>query len=585
MSTGEFLTRIKSSLSNMIKKIDAIFLKTMSAFTSKNIHTLPLGQVLVKEKVITEEQLQKALTLQKGKAERIGRIVVEQGYATESAVLEAIARHYHISARALSENLEELIKQRPITLREKISYLRVPIRVKLSVAITFIIWLTILILSFVTLARQREQLYLQTVKTGKVSLNYFANNANIPLLNDDIVRLNRLIKEAASVEGLLYAIIVDREQVIRAHTDHTKIGTSLETFNNASEVKRDESISYFNYTLPTGSQVLNLTRPVTFKDKELGVVHVGVSLDFIKNLIRKESISILVMSVFIILLGISIAILLGIGFSRPISKLVFATEEIGKGNFQYRINMVRKDEFGDLATAFNYMAQELWKKLLIQKSFGSYVSPEVLDMILSHPEESWLKGIRSEASILFTDIRGFTAYSETRNPEEVVEALNEYFGIATQFILEYGGYVDKFIGDAVLGVFGVPIYHTDHAERAVRAAFAMQKELRQQVGKNKNPFLSRIGIGVNSGVVVSGNLGSQVKMEYTVIGNSVNVASRLNDMAGPGEIMISKDIYELTKNIVSVKALSPQKMKGKSELVEVFQLIDIIDGKERQNNA
>ncbi|MCX5720024.1 MAG: adenylate/guanylate cyclase domain-containing protein [Nitrospirae bacterium] len=311
----------------------------------------------------------------------------------------------------------------------------------------------------------------------------------------------------------------------------------------------------------------------------------GISLDFIKNLIRKESISILVMSVFIILLGISIAILLGIGFSRPISKLVFATEEIGKGNFQYRINMVRKDEFGDLATAFNYMAQELWKKLLIQKSFGSYVSPEVLDMILSHPEESWLKGIRSEASILFTDIRGFTAYSETRNPEEVVEALNEYFGIATQFILEYGGYVDKFIGDAVLGVFGVPIYHTDHAERAVRAAFAMQKELRQQVGKNKNPFLSRIGIGVNSGVVVSGNLGSQVKMEYTVIGNSVNVASRLNDMAGPGEIIISKDIYELTKNIVSVKALPPQKMKGKSELVEVFQLIDIIDGKERQNNA
>ena len=105
---------------------------------------------------------------------------------------------------------------------------RVPIRVKLSLAIIFIIWLTILILSFVILARQKEQLYLQTVKTGKVSLNYFANNASIPLLNDELLRLNILIKEAASVEGLLYAVIVDRQQIIRAHTDHSKIGTTLQ---------------------------------------------------------------------------------------------------------------------------------------------------------------------------------------------------------------------------------------------------------------------------------------------------------------------------------------------------------------------
>jgi len=98
-----------------------------------------------------------------------------------------------------------------------------------------------------------------------------------------------------------------------------------------------------------------------FKDKELGTVHVGVSLDFIKNLIRRETISILILSLLIILLGISIAILLGIGFSRPIAKLVLATQEIGKGNFQYRIDPIRRDEFGDLATAFNFMAQNFGK--------------------------------------------------------------------------------------------------------------------------------------------------------------------------------------------------------------------------------
>jgi len=457
----------------------------------------------------------------------------------------------------------------------KLSSLRIPIRIQLSIAITTIIWLTILILSFVILARQRDHLYLQTVKTGKVSLNYFTNNANIPLLNDDILRLNRLIKEATSVQGLLYAIIVDRKQVVKAHTDHTKIGETLQVFENMEEVKKDENVTYFNYTLPSGTHVLNLSRPVMFKDKELGAVHVGISIDFIKNLIRRETIFVVILSLLIILLGISIAILLGVFFTRPIAKLVLATQEIGKGNFQYKINLIRKDEFGDLATAFNYMAEELWKKLLIQKSFGRYVSPEILDMILSQPEDSWLKGTRSEATILFTDIRGFTAFSETREPEKIVEDLNEYFSIATELILEHGGYVDKFVGDAVLGVFGVPIYYADHAERAVKAAVAMQKRFQERVTDNGNPLLSRTGIGINTGVVVSGNLGSQVKMEYTVIGDSVNVASRINSLAGPGEIMISRSIYELTKNMISVKPLPPQKLRGRSELVEVFQVLDM----------
>ena len=203
------------------------------------------------------------------------------------------------------------------------------------------------------------------------------------------------------------------------------------------------------------------------------------------------------------------------------------------------------------------------------------MSQEVLDMILSHPEDSWLKGIRSEVTVLFTDIRGFTTFSETKNPEEVVENLNEYFEIVTQFIIEYGGYVDKLIGDAVLGIFGAPIPHTGHAEKAVRAAVAMQKKLREKSGDNRNPFLSRIGIGINSGVVLSGNIGSKNKMEYTVIGDSVNVASRINNLAGPGEIIVSKGIYEETKDIVLAKALPPQKIKGKGELVEVYQVLDL----------
>ena len=246
----------------------------------------------------------------------------------------------------------------------RLGKVRIPIRVKLSLAITFVIWLSILILSLTILARQKDQLYSRTVEMGKVSLNYFATNANIPLLNDDIVRLNRLIKDAASVKGILYAAIVDRKNTIKAHTDSKNIGNILQVFQNMEEARKDENVRYFDYTLPSGTQVLNLSRPITFKDKELGTVHIGLSLDFINHLIYRESVSILILSLFIVLFGIAIAFLLGTSFSRPISKLVDATQEIGKGNLHYRITMKRKDEFGDLASAFNYMADELDKKAI-----------------------------------------------------------------------------------------------------------------------------------------------------------------------------------------------------------------------------
>ena len=240
--------------------------------------------------------------------------------------------------------------------------LRVPIRVKLSVAITLIVCLTIFILSFTILIRQKDQLYSQTVQTGKVSLNYFATNANIPLLNDDLVRLNRLIKDAASVKGILYAAIVDRKYTVKAHSEPNKIGKPLQDFQEIEDLRQDENIQYFNHTLPSGSRVLNLSRPITFKDKELGTVHIGLSLDFINQLIYRETLFILILSLFIVLFGIGVAILLGIGFTRPISKLMGAIREFGKGNLHHRLNLKRQDEFGDLASAFNYMAGELDQK-------------------------------------------------------------------------------------------------------------------------------------------------------------------------------------------------------------------------------
>jgi adenylate cyclase len=535
---------------------------------------LPLGRTLVRAGVITEEQRRASLELQRATGQPLGRIVVERKFATEYDVLQAIAKYYRVSATSLNDDFAALLEPRAATWGERLATMRIPIRFKLSIAITFMIWLTILSLSVFILARQRARLYAQTMRTGTVSLNYFANDAAVPLLEDDTLRLNGLIKESASVEGLVYASIVDRAGVVKAHTDTSRIGSAATPPRGGEAGRTEGGIASMTYRGADGAHLMNLSRPVLYSGKNLGEANVGISLDFIDRQIRRESLTIIVLSLFIVLLGISIAILIGIGFSRPISRLVLATREIGKGNFRYGVERVRGDELGDLTSAFNYMSRELWKKLVMTKSFGSYVSPEILEMVMANPEGDLLGGRRMEVTVVFADILGFTSFAEATPPERVVEAINEYFEITTRHIQGQGGYVDKFIGDAVLGVFGAPLPRADHAARALRAAVAMQRELLSH-GAGRNPLLARVGIGINSGVAVAGDLGSEVKRQYSVIGDCVNVASRLNALAGGGRIIISRSTREAVGELAEVTPLPPAVVKGKTEPIEVFEVTGV----------
>jgi len=565
-----------------LSKIKNLFRKSSDGYS------MTIGEVLKKREIVSEKQLQDALRVQKeklnilGRAVRLGQIIVELGYASEEELVEAVNQEYRISVESLKDDIKGQVKEKRGGFIEGLPAPRVPIWLQLFAATMFIIIITILLLSFVTLRQQKERLYRQTIKIGRVSLNYFTSNASVPLLNDNILRLNTLIKDAAAVEGLIYAIIIDHNRIVKAHTDIRKIDTTFENFNNVKDVTREKGFTYFDYISASGEHILNLTRPIVFKGKTLGEVHVGVSIDFIKQLINKERLTIILVTFFIILIGIAIAILLGFRFSKPISHLVLATQEIGVGNYRHKIVLARNDELGNLATAFNRMGSELWKNSLMQKSFGKYVGSEVLDMILADPESAWLKGRKNEATIVFTDIRGFTSYSEANEPEIIVERLNEYFEIATRSIQDYGGYVDKFIGDAVLGVFGVPIYHQDHVERAVRAAMDMQEKFHQEK-ENGKEILQSVGIGINTGIVVSGNIGSANKMEYTVIGDSVNVASRLNGLAKSGEIIISKNVCDHLGDLIDVQALSLQYIKGKSEPVDTFKVLSIKEERHEQD--
>ena len=562
-----------SHLSILYYKIKNVFQKT-----AKDYH-LAIGEVLKQRKIITEKQLQTALDVQKeklgkfGKAIRLGQIIVELGYASEEDLIQAINYDYQISVASLNDDIKTPVNEKRKAVIQGLPSFRVPIWIQFFLTVFVIIVVAIFIFSAVTLNRQKARLYEQTIKIGLVSLQHFGSNAHIGLLEDDIIKLNSLIKDATTVEGLLYAIIVDNHNVIKAHTDLEKIDHVFKGFGDIGEKQHKGDVTYFNYMHPAGQETMNLTQSVVFKNKKLGEVHVGLSIDFVENMIRKEQLTILILTCFIVLFGFLVAVLLGFRFSRPISKLVRATEEIGRGNYQHKILLARNDELGNLSAAFNRMGDELWKNSQMQKSFGKYVGSEVLDMIMANPENTWLKGHRNEATVLFCDIRGFTSFSEEKEPEEIVDGLNEYFEIATRAVLNHGGYVDKFIGDAVLAVFGVPVYHKDHMVRAVMAAVEMQQAFKN-ADPQKNLLLGSIGISINSGIVVSGNIGSQVKMEYTVIGDTVNVASRLNGLAQSGEIVVSENIYQRLKSRLQVTPLPPQPIKGKTDLVAPF----IIEG-------
>lgn len=539
-----------------------------------------IGEALKRNHIISEIQLrtaletQRATLLQKGRAVRLGHIIIELGYASEKDIIRTINAEFQIEVTSLNDDIRELLARKYGSYFDRLPRTRIPMWIQMAVATTFIVVLTIMALSLVVLDKQKERLYEQTVRLGMVSLNYFANNAPIPLLEDDILRLNTLIKEAARVEGLRYALIVGTNDLIKAHTDVNLIGVPFKHFTEDPQLVRKGDVTYYSYNRPDGERLLNLYRTISFKDKSLGQVHVGISLDFIADLVQQERISVILVTLAVILVALFVAILYGFRFSRPISQLVRATREIAKGNYQYRVPIRRNDELGNLAASFNSMGQELWKNSMTQRSFGKYVGTEILDMILANPETEWLKGTRNEATIVFGDVRGFTAFAAEKYPEQVVEALNEYLEIATSVITQFGGYVDKFIGDAVLGVFGVPVYRQDHVERAVRAALQLQEALRKK-SANGNPLLTSVGISIHTGLVVAGNVGSQSKMEYTVIGDSVNMASRLNGFAGRGEIIVSRQVKDQLSDRVMIEDMGARKVKGKSEPVGVYKIISM----------
>ncbi len=227
-----------------------------------------------------------------------------------------------------------------------------------------------------------------------------------------------------------------------------------------------------------------------------------------------------------------------------------------------------------IAIENSQLSERIRREALVRSNFERYFSPNIASVIAEQQDAGKLPSKKQPVVVFFSDIRGFTPMSETMNPDEIAGLLTDYFTEMVDIVFEHSGTLDKFMGDAIMALWGAPIGHADDADRAMQCAIDQLDTLEKMNAKWKESGRQplAVGIGINFGEVFAGNVGSNRRLEYTVIGDAVNTASRLCSSAGGNEILISEPFYKALKNPPEVEALEPIQVKGKTKKVPVYRV-------------
>lgn len=305
----------------------------------------------------------------------------------------------------------------------------------------------------------------------------------------------------------------------------------------------------------------------------VGKLLVGTSLARIQRQMRRDvAINIGVMGAALLVLIIYSSLTLRSLVTRPLRMVVDAMRSVHDGSLDKELNIRRRDEIGALAHTYNFMVQGLREREKLKDAFNRYVSESVYKKFQAG--EITLTGENRVATVLFSDIRSFTTLSEQLTPQQVVAMLNEYFTEMVEIVFKYDGFVNKFIGDALMAIYNIPVTQSQPELRCVRTGLEMVQALDRLNARReaRGDFPIKIGIGINTGPVVAGNIGHEKRLEYTVIGDAVNLAQRIESqtkVAG-ATLLISETTYAAVADEVIVEELPPVKVKGKAEPVKLY---------------
>ncbi len=271
-------------------------------------------------------------------------------------------------------------------------------------------------------------------------------------------------------------------------------------------------------------------------------------------------------------IGMAGPITIGAMFSpslQPIHDLAEGTERVASGDYSQRLPVVQDDDLGALAASFNRMQAGLAERQRLQAAFGTYVDPALASRLLEQGDDVFT-GERREVTVMFIDIRDFTPYAEANTAEDTVARLNALFEIVVPAVVDAGGHVNKFLGDGALAVFGAPNDLADHADAALSVAVLIHRLVAERFGGTL-----RIGIGINTGVVIAGTIGGGGKLEFTLIGDAVNVAARVEQLTkttGDAILLTRQSVDALVPRPPELIDRGSHALKGKSATVQVYAL-------------
>ena len=467
----------------------------------------------------------------------------------------------------------------------------IPIAYKLAIILTILIGAGMGLLGMVIVSNQSELLRDQINSFGEAMVDHLSESSKEMVLSDDVLSLMVLVSNLGKNENVLGSVIYSHEGKLLAHSGRLPVHDINKLYAQSEQfAEKYYAVEWSDYA-EDGERidVISYLTPIVYQNLTAGHALVTYSKASLTQALRETISAITAVTIFMVMLGIITAYFLGKRISRPIHYLMDASRAIHDGNYNFRISEKRNDEIGYLIHAFNNMATGLLEKTQVENAFSRFVSNKVAKQIMENLEQVQLGGKRVPATALFADIVGFTSLSEKLSAEDIAVLLNEYFSYIDTASKLYHGTIDKYMGDCAMIIFGVPEDDPDHKYNALSCAIMIQRLVERvniiRIRENKTAIHFRIG--VNSGEMLAGNMGSNDRMQYTVVGEAVNLAARLHSVAERGQIIITDFMVrdpDVESRIIANRHDSIR-LRGIAEPVTTYVLNDLIAEDSQRINA
>jgi adenylate cyclase len=451
---------------------------------------------------------------------------------------------------------------------------RFPIRWRWTMLVGFAIALAILALFLVIMDMERTAWLDSQAAQAEVLVDRLGDELKIPMLAGSTAEVDVIVqsflKKVPSVMGA-HIVYATGEQEHFGKVD-PESDQMLESLTGTAHVQR----------LPSGR--LWYVTPVKYAGTVVGSVGVRFSEEEWKKIAAKIMEKIGLASMLVVVLSSVLVYWLAGRMSRPLEMLAQAAQHVAYGDYTVNLPVQGNDEISDAVVQFNAMVQELSHKEEIRDVFGRYLNPKLVSEVFERGGGTLSESRRHHMTVLFADMVGFTSFSESTETEQIVDVLNKHFEVFHRVIDYYGGHVDKYIGDAVMAVFNHPNEDLDHVRHAGMAGLAMAMACSKLgvLRENGEPISFRIGL--NQGEAIIGNIGAAERLEYTVIGDTVNVASRMGGLGAGGQVVMSRSTYERLGPGFAFDSLGRQEIKGVSKAVECG-IVRVVDAELQRNLA